>query len=175
MHKQKKLGLMTRICLSFDIHHFEIEELLFLTLWWDFRKEASIWHRFRLLILTRLAGLAEHMHLGIVNNKVGWGVVAHARRYAQTDSSALKLTMHLSLLSRTCVLGLCQDPAPHPKMIKRRVAGGGVQDSRSIQPRIRKAHLLITHVLDSCVKLLAVLHISSAQGRSVDRTSTGSS
>jgi len=51
---------------------------------------------------------------------------------------------------------------------------GGVQDSRSMQPRIRKAHLLITHVLDSCVKLLAVLHMSSAQGRSVDRTSAGS-
>ena len=49
------------------------------------------------------------------------------------------------------------------------------QDSRSMQPRIRKARLLITHVLDSCVKLLAVLHISSAQGRSVDRTSAGSS
>jgi len=48
---------MARLCLSFDIHHFEIEELSFLTLWWDFRKEASIWHRFRLLILTRLAGL----------------------------------------------------------------------------------------------------------------------
>jgi len=44
-----------------------------------------------------------------------------------------------------------------------------------MQPRIRKAYLLITHVLDSCVKLLAVLHISSAQGRSVDRTSAGSS
>jgi len=60
-------------------------------------------------------------------------------------------------------------------MVKRRVAGGRVQDSRSMQLRIRKAHLLITHVLDSCVKLLAVLHISSAQGRSVDRTSEGSS
>ena len=37
------------------------------------------------------------------------------------------------------------------------------------------SQLLITHVLDSCVKLLAVLHISSVQGRSVDRTSAGSS
>ena len=48
---------MEALCLSFDEHFFEIEELSFLTLWWDFRKEASIWHRFRLLILTRLAGL----------------------------------------------------------------------------------------------------------------------
>ena len=53
----KKLGSMVLLYLSFDVHLFEIEELLFLTLWWDFRKEASIWHRFRLLILTRLAGL----------------------------------------------------------------------------------------------------------------------
>ena len=70
---------------------------------------------------------------------------------------------------------------PHPgsatsrTLPQRRMAGGGVQDSRSMQPRIRKAHLLIAYVLDSCVKLLAVLHISSAQGRSVDRTSAGSS
>jgi len=50
---------MTGLCLSFDIHHCEIEGLSFLTLWRDFRKEASFWHRFRLqlLILTRLAGL----------------------------------------------------------------------------------------------------------------------
>jgi len=40
--------------------------------------------------------------------------------------------------------------------------------SRSMKPRFRNANLLITHVVDSCVKLLAVLHISSAQGRSVD-------
>jgi len=49
-----------------------------------------------------------------------------------------------------------------------RVAGGGVQDICSMKPRCRKANLLITHVMDWCVKLLAVLHISSAQGRSVD-------
>jgi len=49
-----------------------------------------------------------------------------------------------------------------------RVVGSGVQDICSIQPRIRNANLLITHVLDQCVKLLAVLHISSAQGRSMD-------
>ena len=49
----------------------------------------------------------------------------------------------------------------------RRVAGSGVQDSKSMKPRLRNANLLITHVLDSCVRLLAVLHISSAQGRSV--------
>jgi len=57
MYKQKKLGLMTGLCLSFDILHFEIEGLSFLTLWWDFREEASFWNRFRLLILTRLSGL----------------------------------------------------------------------------------------------------------------------
>jgi len=60
-------------------------------------------------------------------------------------------------------------------MVRGRVAGGGVEDSRSIQPRIRKVRLLITHVLDSCVKLLAVLYISSAQGQSVDCTFRGSS
>jgi len=32
MHKQKNLESMARLCLSFDIHHFEIEELSFLTL-----------------------------------------------------------------------------------------------------------------------------------------------
>jgi len=57
MHQQKKLPSMARLCLSFDIYHFEIEELSFLTLWWDFRKEASFWHRFRLLILTQLSYL----------------------------------------------------------------------------------------------------------------------
>ena len=113
--------------------------------------------------------------LFLENNKAGRGVVAHTRRCAQTDSSAIKLAPHVSLFSRMCVLGLCQDPAPHPKMVERRVVGGGIQDSRSMQPRIRKARLLITHVLDSCVKFLAVLHISSAQGRSADRTSAGSS
>jgi len=43
-----------------------------------------------------------------------------------------------------------------------RMAGSGVQDICSMKPRIRNANLLITHVLDRCVKLLAVLHISSA-------------
>ena len=37
-----------------------------------------------------------------------------------------------------------------------------------MRPRFKNANLLITHVLDSCVKLLAVLHILSAQGQSVD-------
>ena len=56
------------------------------------------------------------------------------------------------------VLGLYQDPAPRSKMVGRRVVGGGIQDSGSMKPRIRNAHLLITNALDSCVKLLAVLH-----------------
>jgi len=60
IHYQKKLGSMTRLCLPFDIHHFEIEEQSFLTLWWDFRKEVSIWNRFSLLILTRLSSLTNH-------------------------------------------------------------------------------------------------------------------
>jgi len=45
---------------------------------------------------------------------------------------------------------------------------GAGQDSRSMKPRFRNANLLITHVLESCVKLLAVLHISSAKGQLVD-------
>ena len=48
------------------------------------------------------------------------------------------------------------------------MAGSGVQDICSMKPRFIYAKLLITHVVDSCVKLLAVLHISSGQGRSVD-------
>ena len=48
------------------------------------------------------------------------------------------------------------------------MAGSRAQDICSVKPRFRNANLLITHVLDRCVKLLAVLHISSAQDRSVD-------
>jgi len=48
------------------------------------------------------------------------------------------------------------------------VAESGVQDIFSMKPIIRNSNLLITHVLDQCLKLLAVLHLSSAQGRSVD-------
>jgi len=47
------------------------------------------------------------------------------------------------------------------------VARSGVRDSWSIKPRLRNANLLITHVLDSCVRLLAVLHISSAHTGSI--------
>jgi len=49
----------------------------------------------------------------------------------------------------------------------RRVTGSGVQDIRSMKPRFRKANLLITHILDPCMKLVVVLHISSVQGQSV--------
>jgi len=49
-----------------------------------------------------------------------------------------------------------------------RAAGRAVQDSRSMKPRLRNANLLITHVLDMCVKLLVVSNISTAQGLSVD-------
>ena len=62
MYKQKKLESMAR--------HSEIEELSFLTLWWDFRKEASFWHSFRLLILTRLAGLRQTAELDLHIRKV---------------------------------------------------------------------------------------------------------
>jgi len=48
------------------------------------------------------------------------------------------------------------------------VAGSGVQDICTMKPRFRNSNLHITHVSDQCVKLLAVLHMSSAQGRSVD-------
>jgi len=37
-----------------------------------------------------------------------------------------------------------------------------------MKTRIRNDNLLITHVLDWCVKLLAALHRSIAQGQSVD-------
>jgi len=48
------------------------------------------------------------------------------------------------------------------------VAGSRVKNSRSMKPRFRNANLLITHVLDLCMKILAVLHTSSAQGLTVD-------
>jgi len=44
----------------------------------------------------------------------------------------------------------------------------GYKTSRLMKPRFRRANLLITHVLDLCVKLLAVLHTSRAHDRSVD-------
>jgi len=48
------------------------------------------------------------------------------------------------------------------------VAGSGLQDICSMKPRLKNANFLITHVFEWCEKLLAVLHKSSAQGRSVD-------
>ena len=50
----------------------------------------------------------------------------------------------------------------------KRVAGSRVQDICPMMPGFRNSNLLITHVLDQCMKILAVLHISSTQGRSVD-------
>ena len=55
-----------------------------------------------------------------------------------------------------------------PEFCDARLAGSRVQDICSMKPRFRNPNLLITYVLDWCVKLLAVLHISSAQGWSVD-------
>ena len=105
--------------------------------------------------------------LGIVPNKVSRGFVAHAWRCAQTNCSAPKWYELFSHFTNSCVLGLCRDHVPRPKIVERRVVGGGIQDSGSMKPRIRTAHLLITHVLNSCAKLLVVLHISSTQGQSV--------
>ena len=102
-------------------------------------------------------------------------VVAQGRLCAQPHRSVLKRTDLLLLFPTSCVLVLCQDPAPRPKMVERRVVGGRIHDSWSMKPRIRNAHLLITRAADPCVKLLAVLQISSAQGRSADRTPAGSS
>ena len=52
------------------------------------------------------------------------------------------------------------------------MAGSGVQDIRSMKQRFRKANLVITHVLDSCTKLVVVLHMLSVQGRSVHLSAT---
>ena len=101
-------------------------------------------------------------------NKVRWVVVARGRRCAQTDDSELKWNHLLPLFSTYCVLGCTKTLYPTQKWCERRVEGSGVQDSGSMKPRFRNTNLLITYVVDSCVKLLAVLHISSAQVRSVD-------
>ena len=74
-------------------------------------------------------------------NKVREGVVARGRRCAKTNRSVLKRNHLLLLFTTSCVLGLCQDLAPRPKMVERRVVGGGIQDSGSMKPRIRNAHL----------------------------------
>jgi len=85
-------------------------------------------------------------------NKVREGVVARGRRWVQTNRSVLKWK-HLLLLFRTsCVLGLSQTMRPPKDGQKRRVSGGRVQDSRSIQPRIRKDRLLITHGCGAYIK-----------------------
>jgi len=62
---------------------------------------------------------------------------------------------------------------PTKRWCERRVLVSSVQDSRSMRPRFRNTNHLILHVLDSCVKLLAVLHISSAQCQSVDLCRVG--
>jgi len=49
------------------------------------------------------------------------------------------------------------------------VSGSGYKTvGQSIKPRFRNANLQIVYVLNSCLKLLAVLHVSRAQGRSVE-------
>jgi len=58
----------------------------------------------------------------------------------------------------------CGSPNASPEV----VVESGVQDICSMNPRFRNASLLIKHVLDWCEKLLAVLHVSSAQIQWVD-------
>jgi len=110
--------------------------------------------------------------LWLYTNKVKEVVVARGQWCAQTDYSVLKRT-DLVFFSNLLRAGVILRPCAPPKDGQRRVTGGGVQDSRSMKTRIRNVHLLITHVLDSCVKLLVVLYTSSTQGRSVGCTSAG--
>jgi len=117
--------------------------------------------RFEVLRSLKIAEKCNEV-LRLFLNKVREGVVARGRRWAQTDCSHKKLTDLVLFFASSCVLGLCQDLAPRRKRVERRVVGGGIQDSGSMKPRIRNADLLTTHVLDPCVKLLSVLHISSA-------------
>jgi len=98
-----------------------------------------------------------------------WSVVRSNK--PQCNKTEPPSTFFLHLLRSGAVPRPCAPPKDGRKV------GGRerIQDSRSIQTRIRNAHLLIKNVLDSCVKLLALLHISSGKGRSADRTSAGSS
>ena len=54
------------------------------------------------------------------------GIVAHARRCAQTKCSAPKRYEVFSHFTKSCVLGLCQDPAPKDD----RKEGGRGRDTR---------------------------------------------
>jgi len=74
--------------------------------------------------LTRNRGKCAEQ-LGIVQNKSSRGIVAHARRCAQTNSSAPKRYEGFLHFTKACVLGLCQDPSPRTKMVERRVVGAG--------------------------------------------------
>ena len=46
---------------------------------------------------------------------------------------------------------------PTKRWCEKRVVGSGIRDSRPMKQRFKNANLRIIHVLDSCVKLLAVL------------------
>jgi len=61
--------------------------------------------------------------LGLFLNKVREGVVARGRWCAQRNRSVLKRNHLLLFFCTSYVLGLCQDPAPHTKMVERRLAG----------------------------------------------------
>ena len=64
-------------------------------------------------------------HLGIVQNKVSRGIVAHARRCAQTNCSAPKRSEVFLHFTRSCVLGLYQNPAPAQRCSKGGWQGAG--------------------------------------------------
>ena len=55
--------------------------------------------------------------LGLFLNKVREGVVARGRWCAQINRIVLKRKHLLLFFVTCCVLGLCQDPAPRPKMV----------------------------------------------------------
>jgi len=89
MHKQKKLTSMARLCLSFDVHHFEIAELAFLTLWWDFRKEASISHRFRPLVQTSSLKIDE------IDKSISWSRPRSRKNEISDVSPGQRCVIHM--------------------------------------------------------------------------------
>ena len=66
--------------------------------------------------------------LGLYENKVMRRIVAHARRCAQTDGSALKRTLLFRHFSSSCVCGCAKTLFPTQKWCERRLEGRGVQD-----------------------------------------------
>ena len=95
----------------------------------------------------------------------------HSCHQARPLKSTFLEFQHKHRYSEPPVLSQDFEVRGQTRILRCEVVEGGrerVQDSHSMKPKFRNANLLITHVLDSCVKLLAVLHISSTQGRSGD-------